>query len=272
MYYVVDSQFCFQNIQEEAIGHQEAVYDSFEQNKLQQILAQPYRYLDRGKQSFVFISQDEKYVLKFFDLRRYKPRLIPLFPPSQIRMEKKMRRLFAGYKLAYEQDRDNAFIFFQQLIPNPLLKQIIVVSDRFGFRHSIDLSQVAFVIQNKAVPTRVEIGSLLERGDVTAAKNRLKQLLDMYMGEYARGIYDQDHNFMYNTGFVGDKPIRLDVGRLRAEERYKDRTVALDDLQKIAIDRTEGWLQRHFPQYRDEIMAEMSLKLAELQDSVQEKE
>lgn len=267
LYNLGDSQFRFKNIQEDVIGKQAIDLDIAEQNKLKHILAQPYRYLDRGRQSIVFVSQDEQYVIKFFDLRRYKPGWPTLFSSSSLaRMKRKMDRLFRGYNLAYEQDRDHAFIVFQQLTPNPLLKQSIILTDRFGFKHNINLAEVPFIVQNKAVPTREEMTALLNKGDVATAKKRLRQLLDMYMVEYARGIYDRDHNFMYNTGFVGNKPIRLDVGRLRAEERYKDPTIALEDLEKIAINRTEGWLERHFPQYRDEIIADMHLKLEQLRD------
>lgn len=275
----MDSQFRLQNIKENAIEQQDILLGpnlskinlENEQNPLQSILAQPYRYLDRGRQSFVFASQDGWYVIKFFDLRRYRLGMFTPFSASrQARMKRKKDRLFRGYKLAYERDRDHAFIIYQQLIPNPLLKQLIVLYDRFGFVHNIDLSQVAFIIQSRAVPTRVEITKLLSQGDVIEAKKRLRQLLDMYMVEYGRGIYDRDHNFMYNTGFVDGKPMRLDVGRLRADERYKDSRVALEDLEKIAIDRTEGWLLRHFPQYRDEIIADMHLKMGELRDGIEE--
>lgn len=272
-YIFVGRQFRLSNVQHDAVEQQDVMLDSLEQSRLQSILAQPYRYLDRGRQSYVFVSQDQQYVIKFFDLGRYKPGLSTLLFPTgkpgvlvkPDRMERKMNRLFSGYQLAYERDRDHAFIIFQQLKPNPLLKQLIVLNDRFGFKHTIDLSEVPFVIQYKAIPTRIVLTALLNKGNVVTAKKRLRQLLDMYMVEYGRGIYDRDHNFMYNTGFVDGEPIRLDVGRLRAEEKYKDPTVALEDLEKIAIGRTAGWLQRHFPQYRDEIISDMHLKLEQLQ-------
>lgn len=278
-YHFIDGQFRLQNIQDNVIGQQDILRDhnpsrmslENEQNLLQSILAQPYRYLDRGRQSFVFASQDGRYVIKFFDLRRYRSGIFTPFSLSrQARMKRKKDRLFRGYKLAYEQDGDHAFILYQQLIPNPLLKQSIVLYDWFGFKHTIDLGQVAFIIQSRAVPTRVEITKLLSQGDIIEAKKRLRQVLDMYVIEYGRAIYDRDHNFMYNTGFVDGKSMRLDVGRLRADERYKDPRVALEDLEKIAIDRTEGWLLRHFPQYRDEIIADMHLKMGELRDGIEE--
>lgn len=278
-YIFIGSQFRFGNIRDDSLAEQEVLVDSIDESVLRQVLEQPYTYLDRGRQSYVFESKDGHYVIKFFDLGRYRHEVLTFldsikrtYSPwkfkdwvNQARMKRKMTRLFSGYKLAYERDREHSFIIFQQLLPNPLLNHSVEVSDRFGFKHQIDLSKVPFVIQSKAVPTRVVMTELLEQGNVAEAKWHLRMLLDMYMTEYKQGIYDRDHNFMYNTGFVNGKPMRLDVGRLRSEEQYKEKKLALKDLEKIAIDRTEGWMQRHFPKYKEEILADMHIKLRELQ-------
>jgi len=46
----------------------------------EQALFQPYHYLESGSQSFVFISEDGEYILKFFKHKRW--RLNPLFESS----------------------------------------------------------------------------------------------------------------------------------------------------------------------------------------------
>lgn len=265
---IIDNQFRFRNITDEAMENYSFPLDIAESKQLQTILGQPYLYLDRGRQSFVFESQDKQYVIKFFDLHRYQPTWFTSIS-KQSRMKRKMAKLFHGYRVAYDHNRDNAMIIFLQLVPNPLLKQSIDLSDRFGFRHNIDLSKVPFVIQYKGITTRVEMSRLLGQGDVAAAKKCLRHLVDMYLTEYKRGIYDRDHNFMYNTGFVNGSPMRLDVGKLRLDPHYKDIKIALEDLEKIVIHRTQGWLQRHFPQYRDEIIEDMHLRMAELREYLQ---
>ena len=137
------------------------------------------------------------------------------------------------------------------------------VTDRWGFHHAIDLSRVPFVIQQKATPTRQVITELLNNGQVELVKQHLRLIVDMYLDEYRRGIWDRDHNYMYNTGFVDGLPIRIDVGRLRYNENMKDPAYAARDLQKVAVQRTSEWLNRHFPQYREEIVADMNRKVNE---------
>lgn len=232
---------------------------------LKEIGSQPFSYLDRGKQSFVFISHDQKYVLKFFDARCMRSGMMPfLFSIGKKQCSKKLKQLFEGYKIAYEHDPSHSGLLFVQLAADSSYHLIVTVTDRFGFKHDIDLSEVPFVLQEKGVPLRQLITSLLEEGNVAETKRRLRLIVDMYVDEYQRGVFDSDHNFMYNTGFVGEKPLRIDLGRLHLEEKIKDPAVYQQDLEKIAVQRLGDWLERHFPRYRQEILADMKLKLGEV--------
>ncbi len=260
-----EAQFRLANIQVSGLAESEQALDQHQQQVLEGIIDQPFAYLDRGKQSFVFISQDRRYVLKFFDVHCLKGGLSSVFSPPVVKYcERRLDSLRNGYRLAFERDRAHTGLIFVQLLPNPKLSLKVDLIDRFGWRHTIDLGSVPFVIQQKAIPTRVMLTALLDKGEVAEAKRRLRQIIDLYIEEYHIGIYDRDHNFMYNTGFIDESPIRIDVGRLRADARIHEPTVFLQDLRKIALHRTGEWMQRHFPAYRDEILADMEAKLREV--------
>lgn len=261
---VASRQFRLGNITGESPNTKSVIFLNKDQEALiHRILEQPFTYLDRGKQSFAFASKDGQYVLKFFDFGAIK--LAAPLPFPKKNGLKKLSRLFNGYRNAYEKDLDHTGILFLQLSPNPFLKHTANVIDRFGWHHIISLNEMPFVIQFKAIPTRLVIAKLLEKGDVAAAKHYLGLIIDMYLSEYQRGLYDRDHNFMYNTGFVENVPIRIDAGRLRYDERYKNPDFYLKDLKKVSLNRVEGWLQRHFPQYRADIMSEMQRKIQEIE-------
>lgn len=250
-------QFRLENIRlndlEDAISIENLSYSQ----AIREMLAQPFHYLDRGRQSFVFGSEDGRYVLKFFDTRLFN------FERTEM-IAKKMRRLIEGYRLADLLDREHTGIIFVQLEPTNVNDLPILVTDRFGFQHTIDLTQVPFILQKRVVPTRRVLSTFLLQGDVSAAKQHLRLIIDMYMDEYRKGLFDRDHNFMYNTGFVEGQPIRIDVGRLLADDSIKHPENFAKDLKKIAIERTGGWMQRHFPAYREDVLADMHLKLYEL--------
>lgn len=229
---------------------------------LSDVFSQPFNYLDRGKQSFVFVSQDQQYVLKFFDARCLRSGALPFFISiKKERCEKKMKRLFEGYQVALENSPDNSGLLFVQLAPDSSYHLFVKVVDRFNIKHQIDLSEIPFALQRKATSLRVLISSLLQEGKVEEAKHRFRQIIDMYVEEYQQGIWDLDHNFMYNTGFVDNKSLRIDLGRLQKNEKIKNSKVYKKDLEKIFIGRLGGWLERHFPKYRQEILEDMQKKI-----------
>jgi len=227
--------------------------------QIKPILAQPFSYLDRGRQSFVFISADNQYVLKFFDSCCLEPCFFSL--TSEARLEQKYQRLFSGYEVAYLRDQDNTGVICAKLGANLPSPMDVTLIDRLGLHHCVSLQQVPFVLQHVAVPTRVKISEWLDQGDVRKAKNALCQLVEMYVDEYELGLRDRDRNLMHNTGFIGEKPVRIDAGRLFFHEELIHHRVMARDLKKIFLGRVGKWLNRHYPKYRDEILADMQLEL-----------
>ncbi len=263
---------------------------------LDEIIARPLTYLDRGKQSFVFLSADKRFVVKFFDtsakkesrllsklalvdkiwdfcadlLQNFESMCIHLVEKfcskdtkkhnfsDQMEFRKKssigkIKKIVAGYLIAKRSPLQNGALVLVEPSPNPrLFGKFATLKDRFGFSHTIDLSKVPFIIQYKAIPTRVMVTEALQKGDVEQAKQILHKIFAMYQEEHAHGIYDRDHNFMYNTGFIGDKPVRIDLGRVREKELMKDPEISRQEMQ-ILFKRLEGWLERHFPVYRDRV-------------------
>lgn len=260
-----DRQFKLSNVQGNWPLVESSQITDKQQLYLQQVFSQPFRYLDRGKQSFVFISQDQRYVLKFFDNRCLRSGMLPfLFSIKEKRCKKRLAQLFNGYQTTAALDPDHTGLLFLQLAPDPSYSLHINVIDRFGIRHEINLAEVPFVLQEKAVPLRELISSLLSEGNVAEAENRLHQLIEMYVDGYQRGIVDLDHNFMYNTGFVGDRPIRIDLGRLKTNEKIKDPETYRQDMEKVFVKRLDEWLERHFPKYRQEILQDTKAKVEQV--------
>ena len=261
-YSFFDRQFKLSNIQGEWPLVTSSKITNKQQAFLHEVFSQPFHYLDRGKQSFVFVSEDQKYVLKFFDNRCLRSGSFSfLFTIDEEHCSRKLVQLFEGYRVAKVYDESHTGLLFLQLVPDPSYHYHVNVIDRLGFKHEIDLSEVPFVLQEKAIPLRELITALLNKGNVAEAEHRLHQIIDMYLDGYQRGIVDLDHNFMYNTGFVGDRPLRIDLGRLQLSDQIKNPAVYNLDLQKIAIERLGDWLERHFPKYRQKILEDMRLKL-----------
>jgi hypothetical protein len=238
------------------------------------ILAQPFFYLGKGAQSYVFASEDGKYVLKFFKFKHLHPSIFINALPSigflksykekQIaRKERKLFGVFNSYKLAYEVDKNESGLIFIQLNTEKNPARQATIFDKIGIKRTIDLQQYPFVLQYKGETLRVVLDKLLKKQDIETAKTRLGQILNLYADEYSKGVYDHDHGVMQNTGFIDDKPIHLDVGKLLREENMRNQMHAKADAQ-IVVRNINRWVEKHYPLYREQIANFLNDKLEQL--------
>ncbi len=248
-----------------------------EQAQLDACLNQPYNYIGKGAQSYAFASEDGKYVIKFFKFKHLKPNWIVDALPDwgflkdyrNSNRERKNRLIisvFSGYKLAYDEMRNESGIIYLHLNKSQHLKQNLVVYDKIGLKWEIDLDNIVFVIQEKAKTTRNVLSAAFEENNIALAEHRIEQIFDLYLFEYHKGIYDRDHGVLQNTGFVGDKPIHLDVGKLTKDDKMKLAEYYKPDLRVVA-GKFEYWIRENFPAEYPEMKLflekEMTEKLGE---------
>jgi hypothetical protein len=262
--YFFDRQFSVNAITFPEIKPNRIALSPEEYARLKAYFDEPFTYLDKGHQSFVFISGDGKTVLKFFDAKSLKGFSVFPFTTSKS-VERSLRRLktlLDGYQLAYEKDLKNSGLDYVQLAPNPNVNITATLYDRFGFSHSLELGNVLFAIQNAATTTRAVLREQLNADDVIGAKASLDKIVDMYMDEYQNGIYDRDHNFIDNTGFIDGRPIRIDSGRLQYDETMKNPDVYRKDLQNVIIKRSARFLGKYYPEYQSEVLSYLEAKIS----------
>ncbi|WP_068469012.1 hypothetical protein [Candidatus Protochlamydia phocaeensis] len=239
-----------------------------EQRDLTAILQQKFFYIGKGAQSYAFASEDQAYVLKFFKFKHVKPNwLIHLLPPvspfnhyKAHYLERKKRKLigvFEGYDLAYRKNRQAAGLIYLHLGPTDFIKQQVTVIDKLGLRHRINLDDVVFMVQKKGETLRARLTQLLNANRVQAAKEAISRLLDMYEQEYQKGVYDRDHGVLFNTGFIGDTPFHLDVGKLSENEQMKQVGYYKKDLEHV-VWKIDAWIKVHYPAYYSDLTAHLA--------------
>lgn len=277
VYYRLTDDFRIANMTYEVPHHPEWEVPSFtkaERKKFEEILSQPFSYVGKGAQSYVFVSQDKKHVIKFFKFKHLKPKwwvdALPAFPYFKEYRErqnaKKLRQLngvFTGYKLAYDVHKEQSGIVFIHLNKTNDLNVNVTLIDKIGRKHLLDLDPIVFVIQENAKTSRTVMNEALKNGDIALAKKRITQIFNLYLEEYRKGIYDRDHGVMHNTGFVGDKPIHLDVGKLTRDNTMRQRKVYRPDLEKIGR-KFEVWLQEQYPEAHPELTKFIEEKFSEI--------
>jgi hypothetical protein len=225
--------------------------------KLSGIFSQKFHYIGKGAQVYAFASEDGQWVLKFFKFKHLKPSLfVSLLPPIgplkefKIKNEERKRRkidgVFRGHQIAFQYDPEHSAIEYIHLSPTVDLQLCVCLVDKLGFEKTLALDPIVFVLQKKGETLRHVLTQLLEKGNVQQASMRANQILDMYVEEYLRGVWDRDHGISHNTGFIGESPFHLDVGKFSFDATLQSPEFYKSDLIHVAY-KMESWVQQHYP-------------------------
>lgn len=280
LYYTLTDDFRIANMTHEIAYHQEWEIPPLsvdEENELHTILSQKFYYLGKGSQSYVFSSEDDKYVIKFFKFKHLKPSLFlnmlpPVFPFANYkkkqtsRKERKLNGVFQGYHLAYSIHKEEAGLIFIHLNKTDHLNKVVTLIDKVGMTHEIPLKDHVFVLQKKGKTLRAVLTECFKQKNLGVAKVRIRQIIDLYVSEYQKGAYDHDHGVMQNTGFIDSTPIHLDIGKFAPEEKMKTAEIYRKDLD-IVYDKITLWMQKNFPEYTEELIQDMHEKYVEVTKS-----
>jgi hypothetical protein len=233
--------------------------NSDEQKDLSKILSQPYRYLAKGAQSYVFLSDDGQYVLKFFRIYHLQPPFWvthlswPWFLQSY-KMDKILKKLdelhkdFASYKIAHDELKEETGIVYLHLNKTDYLKQTLTFYDKIGIKHQVALDQMEFLVQKRAELVYPALAKMVESEGLENAKDALSQLVSLLCLRCQKGIHDKDPDLNTNFGFIGHTPLQIDVGRFRIENgNLQERMVDRDEIIRIT-DNLNQWLRSRYPE------------------------
>lgn len=194
------------------------------------LLNQPYHFFGEGHQTYAFVSADGKTILKFVKFGY-------MDSMSTDERDVRLKRLFNGYLIAFQKDRENtALIALHQAEPGgtPLLVKV--------GGETIDLAPLYFILQKRVTPLKEILNQ--NKG---SAQTILDKILNLYADEYRRGLYDSDHNVLYNTGFIDQRAYRLDAGRLKMLPQENRQAFIKLDLEKI-LTRFRKWIVKNLPE------------------------
>lgn len=204
---------------------------------IQSLLQQRFTYLGRGLQSFAFVSEDGLSVLKLCTAR-CKP------------------KTFISYLIAYEELKDQSALLYLHLDQSELLGQTLHIVDALGICHSLPADQLLFLVQQKAELAYPRLNYLMAQGQVEQAKKALHALLQLIASKFHKGIADSDPLIRTNFGFIGDRPVQIDVGSLSKNPRVQDPAFFRIEFARITAS-LKSWLAQHHPSLLPELEQEV---------------
>ena len=244
-----------------------------EEAEIAKVLEQPFDYLGKGCQSYVFLSADGQYVIKFFKYQRFRPQFylhwFSFLPPVEaIRQEKiakkraKLDDLNASWKIAFDHLQEETGLVYVHLNKSGHLHKTLKIKDKIGVEHLLDIDRYEFLIQKRADMLCPTLDRYMAEGKEREAKELLSSLLAMILSEYNRGLADNDHALMQNTGVLDGKPVHVDVGQFVLNPSMKDpnnyRQELFNKTYKFRI-----WLEEMHPELLVHLDNELKMEFGE---------
>ena len=194
-----------------------------ELDHLKEIFHQKFTYLAAGSQSYAFASEDGKYVIKFFRMKHLIPKITDYLHPDKVEHRRQnLLSIFSAHKLAYEELRQETGLIYLHLNKSRHLQTTLHVVDRLGRPHQINLDKTEFVVQEKAELIFTRLKKLLQKGDHEAVERSIAAVMELVRHRIDLGIADHDKAVTHNYGFVGERAVHLDIGRIYKEKKLKD--------------------------------------------------
>lgn len=187
---------------------------------LQDVLKQPFYFLKKGQQCFVFLSKDEKYVLKLLRWEKLEPPFWTNWITTKRGKELIQERIkkkafdFSSYKIAYTKLKEETGLLFLQLESNPQLNIPLQIYDNIGIRHIIQTSELAFILQKKVDNFAPYLTQKISEGKSLDLHPFFSELAHLLQNRFTSNISDSDISLEYNMGILEGKPVLFDIGNL----------------------------------------------------------
>ena len=238
--------------------------DVLDKKELIPILSQPFFYLNRGAQCFVFESQDHKYVMKIFHESR--PSTLVSKWKQKIKIQKNSakpqrakRTGFEGCLIAYRAAREETGLLYLHLYPTKNELPKARVSDPIGRVYHLSLDRYFFVIQKKADSFEETLFKASLEGDLSRYFQSYFSLLASRIG---KGIWNEDTSLSSNFGFLGSQAIEIDFGRYVQQRRFLN-----SKFQEMEMKRFTNKLRTFISLHLPDELARFDRDLAQFQEN-----
>lgn len=252
---------------------------SLELEMVKNSLSQPYYWLGKGCQSYVFASADGKYVIKFIKYQRFRtaawlnalsfiPSVNTYLAQKAVQKEEKLAAVFRSWKLAYEElPQESGIVYLHLNKVQENLPQLLIY-DKLGFAHEINLNDTEFLLQKRADMLCPTLEKWIAEGQLDKARALLDRLFAMIVSEYHRGYADNDHALMQNTGVSEEFPVHIDVGQFIKNSKMKDPNVYNQELYNKMY-KFNSWLRERSPELSEYVDWHLRQEIGEAYPNMQ---
>jgi len=233
-----------------------------EQKDLDQILSQKFTYYSKGSQSYVFLSEDKKFILKFLKQVKLKPKswfsYLPVsFNPyyqDYLSKQGKCRSTFSACKTAYLELKKESGLIYVHLNNAKDLNRKVTIFDKNGEEHIVEIDKTCFYVQKHAQLIYSRISELMHNHDTEGAKKIISSVFSLIDLLGKKGVCDNDPILRKNFGLIDDIAVQIDIGKLKIDPlrkqtlAYKKEVGGITNSFRIWIEKNYPELTLHFNQ------------------------
>ncbi len=209
------------------------------------LFSEPFAYLAKGKQSYVFSSSNGKHVLKLFRFdccktpfgqafvhsMRVRLGLRPKVPRKEF--GERVLHTFDSCWLCYDKAQDLTGVEWIHLNPKAGKIPPFRVKDRLGRTFSIDPSRFRLIVQKRAEPLLIAMRDPANRGELAQS---FTDLIDQLA---ALGFTNDDRKIGQNFGVLNGRAVAMDIGNFAVVE-----SVPAEETAQFK-ERIYRWLSKH---------------------------
>lgn len=214
--------------------------------EVEKALSQPFRYLTKGRQTFVFQSLDGRYVLKFFNQNYLRTPWYAFLFAEKEKIKRQRRCLFyeTSYEIAFHELGEQ--ILYLHTAPSDRPLPLTIIIDRASREHPIDLDHLPFVLQKKGTPFYSHLHAIYRSQGVEGLHRQIDLFVDAIEKRIEKKIADADSDVEHNWGYVDGILFHMDPGRLFYDERLTDPARRKEEWH-TASHNFHKWLKKNYP-------------------------
>jgi hypothetical protein len=254
--------------------HLSADHDRFFYVVAQQTLL----WLGKGENSYIFSTNDEKYVVKFIHVGglQSSPRhgFFNKIFSRPVKHHKKLNRFedqFISSRVCFDDLQEETGVIYAHLNRTKAKIHGLKLVDSYGQAQRVCGDDTCFVVQEKARLLIPLLTELMDKRNLDDAKLRIDQMFDLLLSLARKGFIDGDDGLISNNniGFTDTKAIYLDTWHFfRAKNLDVLERMRYETLLRLVP--LEHWLNASYPelgayyiQKRDLVLASLAAEKAE---------
>jgi hypothetical protein len=220
----------------------------------EKILDQPFYYLGKGRQAYVFGSLDGNYVIKFLRDRKYRPSLRMRaslffcslsFSQQKAISDQKQRfvRACESYQLASKELAKETELLRVRLGGGEREEKKILLMDRLSRKFFVDLGKTSFLVQRRAARIDQVLLNCARNKDELFAKKVIQGFFATLEKRCRQEIFVRDAQCtLQNMGVCKERVMEVDVGSY-----YRDTSFDFEKEMKRSVLPLREFLLQHFP-------------------------